>query len=72
MALPLFEHEQPFCANAACPLHVQSGEPGVSGFGNWAEVNGILIGRGRYGARMLCDPCGRATVAETLEVPQPQ
>jgi hypothetical protein len=72
MALPLFEHEQPFCANTVCQLHVQAGEPDVSGFGNWAEVNGILIGRGRYGARMLCDPCGRATVAEPFEVPQPQ
>jgi hypothetical protein len=66
----LFEHEQPFCENPACRLHVQVGEAGVEGAGNWAEVDGFLVGRGRYGGQMLCDLCGRATVVATVEEPQ--
>jgi len=69
---PLFELEQPFCANAQCPLHVQVGDPGVSGFGNWAQIDGVLVGRGRYGGRMLCDHCGRASVAESVDELQSQ
>lgn len=70
MAPHLFEHEQLFCANPACRLHVQVGGPGVEGVGNWAEIDGVLVGRGRYGGQMLCDLCGRATVVATVEEPQ--
>src|SRR4051812_29530160 len=57
----LFESEQPFCANPACVLHVQAGGPGVEGAGNWAEIDGVLVGRGRYGGQMLCDLCAKAS-----------
>ena len=54
---------EPFCANPACRLHVRPGDPGVSGEGNWAQIEGgVVIGRGRYDGRMLCDTCGIASV----------
>ena len=64
MSLSLFEPQQPFCSNPSCRLHVYVGDPGVAGSGNWAELDGRLTGRGRYGGRMLCDPCGRLSLAE--------
>lgn len=56
-----------FCTNPDCELHVRSGEPGVQGVGNWATCpDGHLVGRARYGGRMLCDDCGRALLAGRL------
>ncbi len=63
MTSHLFDDEQPFCANPQCRLHVRPGEPGVSGFGNWAQIDEVLVGRGRYDGRMLCDLCGRTALA---------
>lgn len=55
-----FEHDQYFCTNPQCALHVRAGDEGVQGAGNWAQLdNGCIIGRGRYGSRMLCDLCGK-------------
>ena len=68
MTQHLFEHQQPFCANPACALHVQVGEPGVEGTGNWADVDGVLVGRGRYGGQMLCDLCGRASLGTSVRL----
>jgi len=59
-----------FCANPHCRLHVRAGDPGVSGWGNWAILpGGTQIGRGRYDGRYLCDLCGRAYLA-TGRLPQ--
>jgi hypothetical protein len=56
-----FENDYPFCSNAHCELHVRAGDPGVHGFGHWAEMaDGRIIGRGLYDGVFLCDPCGRA------------
>ncbi len=50
-----------FCGNPSCELHVRAGEPNVRGAGNWATLSdGRVVGRGRYGDQILCDPCGRA------------
>jgi hypothetical protein len=50
-----------FCGNPSCELHVRAGEPNVQGAGNWATLSdGRVVGRGRYGDQILCDPCGRA------------
>jgi hypothetical protein len=50
-----------FCGNPSCELHVRAGEPNVKGAGNWATLSdGRVVGRGRYGDQILCDPCGRA------------
>jgi hypothetical protein len=50
-----------FCENPACVLHVRAQRPGVIGAGEWAvRPDGIVTSRGRYGARVLCDICGRA------------
>jgi hypothetical protein len=69
--MPLVETSQPFCANSLCPLHVCVGDPGVEGTGNWAELDGHLIGRGRYDGRMLCDPCGHELVAAAGDAMKP-
>ena len=52
-----------FCANPDCVLHVREGDPGVHGRGNWAMFDGRTASRSRYGERMLCDECGRASLA---------
>ena len=50
-----------FCGNPSCELHVRAGDPRVQGAGNWATLSdGRVVGRGRYGEQILCDPCGRA------------
>jgi hypothetical protein len=52
---------EPFCCNPDCVLHVRSGDAGVQGTGNWAQLpDGTLIGRGVYHGLYLCDPCGRS------------
>lgn len=51
--------DEPFCSNLDCILHVRSGDAGVIGWGNWAELaDGTIIGRGIYDGIYLCDPCG--------------
>ena len=53
--------DEPFCSNPDCILHVRSGDAGVIGWGNWAELaNGTIMGRGIYHGVYLCDPCGHA------------
>lgn len=56
---PFFLDGEPFCSNPSCMLHVRPGDQGVAGEGNWALVDGLIVGRGRYGGKMLCDPCGQ-------------
>jgi hypothetical protein len=62
--------DHPFCSNPDCLLHVRSGDAGVIGSGNWAELpDGTIIGRGIYYGLYLCDPCGqtwRAVIAFNL------
>jgi hypothetical protein len=54
----LGEYDSSFCANAGCVLHVRPGDANVRGTGNWAELaDGVLIGRQRIDAVMLCDRC---------------
>lgn len=69
--MPLVESSQPFCANSHCALHVRVGDAGVEGSGNWAELEGHLIGRGRYDGRMLCDHCGHKVVSGSGEQIKP-
>jgi hypothetical protein len=55
------ERDDPFCSNPDCILHIRSGDAGVIGSGNWAELaDGTIIGRGIYYGLYLCDSCGRA------------
>lgn len=68
MASHLFEHEQLFCANPQCWLHVRLGDPGVTGSGNWAQIDGVLVGRGRYGGKMLCDRCGKLSMGTSTKL----
>ena len=57
-----------FCEDPACVLHVRARRPGVFGAGEWAtRPDGIVTSRGRYGARVLCDICGRADAGGTRE-----
>jgi hypothetical protein len=52
---------EPFCSNPDCLLHVRSGDAGVLGTGNWAQLpDGTIIGRGIYYGLFLCDLCGRS------------
>jgi hypothetical protein len=53
--------DEPFCSNQSCHLHVRDGDAGVTGEGNWALVDGLVFGRGRYNGKMLCDRCGAAS-----------
>ena len=54
----LIEYDSVFCANAGCVLHVRPGDRNVRGSGNWAELaDGIIVGRRRVDAVMLCDWC---------------
>jgi hypothetical protein len=60
--VPLTPHDgvAPFCSNPDCVLYIRAGDPGVVGYGNWAELSGgILMGRGIYHGLYLCDLCGR-------------
>jgi hypothetical protein len=53
------ERGAPFCANAACALHVRLLDPQVEGGGNWVTLaDGRIFGRGRFGNALLCDACG--------------
>ncbi len=55
------QQDDPFCSNPACVLYVRSGDPGVVGSGNWAELSdGSIIGRGIYYGLYLCDRCHHA------------
>jgi hypothetical protein len=52
-----------FCNNVHCVLHVQPGDPGVHGSGNWAIfADGITVGRGLFRDVYLCDRCGRREI----------
>ncbi len=54
------EQDDPFCSNPDCILYVRSGDAGVIGSGNWAELaDGTIIGRGIYYGLYLCDSCGQ-------------
>lgn len=54
----LTEFDSVFCANPGCLLHVRPGDENVRGSGNWAELaDGIIVGRRRVDAVMLCDRC---------------
>jgi hypothetical protein len=54
----LTEYDSIFCASATCILHVRPGDQNVKGSGNWAQLaDGIIVGRRRVGATMLCDRC---------------
>lgn len=58
-AIPTFEDETIFCSNPRCLLHIRCNTAGVVGRGNWAVLpGGLVIGRGIYDGRMLCDACG--------------
>ena len=62
----LFELDFPFCANPRCELHVRAGNPGVHGFGNWAQLSdGRIVGRSFYRDGFLCDTCFRKLDANT-------
>lgn len=59
-----FELDFPFCANPQCELHVRAGDPGVRGFGNWAQLSdGRIIGRNFHRDGFLCDTCYRSVAA---------
>jgi hypothetical protein len=61
------ERDDPFCSNPDCILHIRSGDAGVIGSGNWAELaDGTIIGRGIYYGLYLCDSCGRVWRAVAL------
>ena len=52
------ESDLAFCANPECVFHVSPGHVNVEGNGNWAKApGGIITGRQRIGAIMLCDQC---------------
>jgi hypothetical protein len=52
-----------FCSDPDCVLHVCSGDPGVTGEGNWAVLPcGAMIGRGIYDSRYYCDRCGTGRI----------
>jgi hypothetical protein len=54
----LTEYDSIFCANPTCVLHVRPGDGNVQGSGNWAQLaDGIIVGRRRVEAIMLCDRC---------------
>jgi hypothetical protein len=58
--MPRFEYDSPFCSNPDCDLHVRAGASGVSGYGNWAELqSGRIVGRSTYCGLFLCDACLR-------------
>lgn len=47
-----------FCENPGCALHVKPGDANVEGNGNWVKTaEGLIIGRQRVQAVMLCDQC---------------
>lgn len=46
-----------FCENVECDLHVTDGNPGVSGSGDWAEIDGRILSRRHVGRHMFCDEC---------------
>jgi hypothetical protein len=63
--MPALDYGRYFCANPACDLHVECGDVGVEGGGNWAVIDGhIWVGRGRYGDQVYCDLCGRRRIAQ--------
>lgn len=63
----------PFCANPACVLHVRTGDPGVTGSGNWARLaNGLWYGRAAIGVALYCDACVRLIVLGLLVATDPQ
>lgn len=67
-----FELDFPFCANPLCELHVSAGDPGVRGFGNWAQLpDGRIIGRSFHRGGFLCDTCYRS-VATNESIPRDQ
>ena len=54
----LTEFDSFVCANLRCVLHVRPGDTNVRGSGNRAQLaDGIIVGRRRVDAIMLCDRC---------------
>jgi len=54
----LIEFDSIFCANPRCVLNVRPGDANVHGSENWAQLtDGIIVGRRRVDAVMLCDRC---------------
>lgn len=51
------EIRMPFCSRPECRLHLEPGDDGVIGEGNWAELDGIVFGRQLIDGRMVCDFC---------------
>jgi hypothetical protein len=67
--IKLLECDSVFCANAGCALHVRPGDANVEGCGNWAETpEGLIIGRQRVQAVMLCDQCAALALRGELTV----
>ena len=65
----LIEFDSVFCANAGCVLHLRPGDENVRGSGNWAEVaDGIIVGRQRVDAVMLCDWCAAKVMQGEIDV----
>jgi hypothetical protein len=66
------EFDSVFCANPCCVLHVRPGDENVRCTGNWAQfADGILVGRQRVDAVMLCDRCAaRAMRGEVILAPR--
>ena len=59
----LTEYDSIFCANPTCVLHVRPGDRNVQGSGNWAQLaDGIIVGRRRVDAIMLCDRCAARVI----------
>lgn len=58
-----------FCENPGCAFHVKPGDANVEGSGNWAETaDGLIIGRQRVHAVMLCDQCVARVLRGELKV----
>jgi hypothetical protein len=65
----LREYASVFCENPGCVLHVKPGDVNVEGNGNWVETReGLIIGRQRVQAVMLCDQCVARVLRGELEV----
>ena len=65
----MLDYDSVFCANTGCVLHVRPGDVNVKGNGNWAETaDGVIIGRRRVGAVVLCDQCAARVVRGELKL----
>jgi len=63
----LIEFDSIFCANPRCVLNVRPGDANVHGSENWAQLtDGIIVGRRRVDAVMLCDRCAARVMKEEV------